>query len=65
MTDTKKWYQSKGFWGCVLGLVVIFAEAVGVAPIKDPSSTTLEWFAFASTLAGLIGRLVAQKRLTL
>lgn len=67
MEDTKKWWQSKGVIGSVVGLAALAARFFGydLSPEAENqlAANALELIAAAGALLSLVGRLVASKRI--
>lgn len=63
MNESKRWYQSKAFWGSALGIAILGAELLGITPTQ-PDDQTAETLALVAAAVSLIGRLFAKTKLT-
>ena len=64
MQDSKFFLLSKGFWGGAIGFILLIAQSLNIA-VVTPNKDVQAAVAAAFVLVGIIGRLLAQKRLTL
>jgi hypothetical protein len=67
MTDTKKWWQSKGTWGAVIAVLAGLGTAFGVEITAADQALASEHIVGAITAVGgiiaLAGRIWATKRI--
>ncbi|MBL8659857.1 MAG: hypothetical protein JNM75_08895 [Rhodospirillales bacterium] len=66
MTDTKPWFLSKGFVGPLIAVVAIALENMDIIALDSNSVSDIvfQMIALAGAAFGMIGRAVADKRLT-
>lgn len=66
MTDSKPWFLSKGFIGPLIAVVAIVLENLGVVSLDSDhvSELVFQFIALVGAALGMIGRAVADKRLT-
>lgn len=66
MVDTKPWFLSKGFIGPLIAVIAIVLENLGIMSIDSDSASEIifQLIALVGAATGMLGRAVADKRLT-
>ena len=66
MTNSKPWFLSKGFIGPLVTVIVLALQGLDVVSLdpESASETVLQLLAVAGAAVGMVGRALADKRLS-
>lgn len=66
MTESKPWFLSKGFLGPLIACLAIILENSGIMSLDSEkvSELVFQFIALCGAALGMVGRAVADKRLT-